>query len=184
MLPFNSGIYHFRKGTPADAELLAEIGWRTFDEAFGVFNKPEDMEAFRPTMYSPELQATELTDPEVEFVIVEVDSETVGYMMLRTGKAPDVIAANKPLHINRLYVVKKWLGRGLGNKMIDFCLEKARQNGHDVIWLTVWERNERAKRFYKKHQFEEVGELDFVLGNDVQRDLYLRREVQGQQNPS
>ncbi len=56
-------------------------------------------------------------------------------------------------------------------------LERAAQNGHDVVWLTVWESNDRAIRFYQKYGFKEAGELTFVLGQDVQRDLYMQREV-------
>jgi ribosomal protein S18 acetylase RimI-like enzyme len=44
-----------------------------------------------------------------------------------------------------------------------------------VVWLDVWERNTRAISFYERWGFVVVGEQDFVLGDDVQRDLLMAR---------
>lgn len=169
--------YTFRAGTTADAILLARLGWQTFNETFAAYNKPEDMEAFHETMYSPALQAAELADPATEFVIVEVAGEAIAYLKLNTGTAPAAILAKNPLQINRLYISKLWMGKGLGDQLMQLSIEKAKQKGHDIVWLTVWEHNERAMRFYQKYGFREVGELEFILGHDVQRDLYMQREV-------
>ncbi|AKD05593.1 hypothetical protein PKOR_08225 [Pontibacter korlensis] len=172
-----SNTFHFRTGTAGDAELLADLGWCTFKEAFAEYNNPDDMVAFKPTMYSAELQAAELADPDTEFLIVEVDKEAIAYVKLNKGEAPEAVVANKALQISRLYITRAWLGHGLGDQLMQWCLEKARSEGYDIVWLTVWERNERAKRFYNKYGFKEMGELDFILGQDVQRDLYMQVEV-------
>ncbi len=174
-LPSNQ--FTFRRGTAADARLLADLGWRTFDETFAAYNRPEDMAAFKPTMYTPELQAAELADPDTEFLIVEAEGEAVAYVKWNTAAAPTGISGKKPFQISRLYLLQAWTGRGLGDTLMKMSLERAQQKGHDVVWLTVWESNERAIRFYQKYGFRESGELTFVLGEDVQRDLYMQREV-------
>ena len=51
--------------------------------------------------------------------------------------------------------------------------------GYETIWLGVWERNERAIRFYEKWGFREAGTHDFILGNDVQNDLIMEYSVKG-----
>ncbi|MCC9137030.1 GNAT family N-acetyltransferase [Pontibacter silvestris] len=174
--PF-SDTFRFRNGTPVDAELLTDLGWVTFDETFAAYNKPEDMAAFRPTMYSAELQAAELADPETEFIIAEVEGKAVAYIKLTAGNAPETITAKNPLQISRLYLLQQWTGKGLGDMLMQLSLNIAQQHNHDVVWLTVWEHNTRAYRFYQKYGFREVGELEFILGQDVQRDLYMQREI-------
>ncbi|GHA69514.1 GNAT family N-acetyltransferase [Pontibacter akesuensis] len=173
----DSTTFHFRAGTAADAALLADLGWRTFEETFSESNDPADMAAFKYTMYSPALQAAELADPETEFVLVEASGEAIAYMKLYKGEAPMEIKGNKPLQVSRLYIAAAWLGRGLGDQLMQKALAKAATEGFDVVWLTVWEHNERAKRFYHKYGFREMGELEFILGQDVQRDLYMQLEV-------
>lgn len=170
-------MFSFRFGTSQDANLLADLGWRTFEEAFGADNSPEDMAAFRPTMYSPELQAAELADPATDFILAEAAGEAVGYLKLNHKPAPPAIQAHRPLQIDRLYIASAWTGRGLGDQLMQLSLQRAQQHQHDVVWLTVWEHNSRAIRFYQKYGFREVGELAFILGQDVQRDLYMQRDV-------
>ncbi|MGV3539458.1 MAG: GNAT family N-acetyltransferase [Rufibacter sp.] len=172
-----STFFTFRSATGADAHLLADLGWRTFEEAFAPYNTPEDMEAFRPTMYAPARQAAELVDPNIEFLIAEAEGKAVAYVKWSTAPAPAEIKGRKPFQISRLYLLNAWTGRGLGDQLMQKSLEKAKTDGHDVVWLTVWESNERAIRFYQKYGFEEAGELTFVLGQDVQRDLYMQRGV-------
>jgi ribosomal protein S18 acetylase RimI-like enzyme len=53
----------------------------------------------------------------------------------------------------------------------------ARRDGHDEVWLAVWEHNARAIRFYEKHGFTQVGEQPFTLGRDVQTDWLMSRSV-------
>jgi ribosomal protein S18 acetylase RimI-like enzyme len=50
--------------------------------------------------------------------------------------------------------------------------------GSGELWLGVWERNLRALAFYRKWRFDVVGEQIFELGDDPQRDLTMRRDVQ------
>jgi ribosomal protein S18 acetylase RimI-like enzyme len=54
---------------------------------------------------------------------------------------------------------------------------EAARRGAMVVWLSVWERNERAKAFYRKCGFAEVGDKVFVLGTDRQRDRVMARRL-------
>jgi ribosomal protein S18 acetylase RimI-like enzyme len=46
-----------------------------------------------------------------------------------------------------------------------------------VLWLAVWEINERAIAFYEKHRFREVGRQGFPIGSEIQTDLVLARPL-------
>jgi hypothetical protein len=43
------------------------------------------------------------------------------------------------------------------------------------LWLGGWERNERAKAFYLKTGFKDVGSHLFMVGTDPQTDRILVR---------
>ena len=53
-----------RRANVDDADLLAELGARTFSETFAANNTPEDMTAYLASSFSPEKQAEELADPD------------------------------------------------------------------------------------------------------------------------
>lgn len=49
-------------------------------------------------------------------------------------------------------------------------VEEARERGAPSLFLTVFDHNERAKRFYTRHGFAEVGHCEFRLGDRLYDD--------------
>lgn len=174
----NPGDIAVRIATLGDAELLAELGARTFFDAFAADNTEADMSAYLVGAFSAGIQATELADPETAFLVATSDEGPVGYARLRTGRGPACVAGESPVEIVRFYSDTLWIGRGVGNALMGACLDNAESLGCDVVWLDVWERNPRAIRFYERWGFAAVGKQDFVLGDDVQHDLLMARTLE------
>ncbi|HEY0101628.1 MAG TPA: GNAT family N-acetyltransferase [Pyrinomonadaceae bacterium] len=172
----NSNLY-IRYARIEDASLLAELGAQTFAETFTDDNSPADMAAYLADSFSLEKLKTELTDPLSIFFIAEVDAHAAGYAKLHSGKALESVEGQNPIELVRLYVSRKWLGRRVGQALMQRCIDEARGKGFQTIWLGVWERNSRALAFYRKWNFREVGEHIFQLGSDPQRDILMQRAI-------
>jgi ribosomal protein S18 acetylase RimI-like enzyme len=166
-----------RRANASDADLLAELGARTFSETFAADNTSQDMAAYIAASFNHEQQTAELADSASIFLIAEVVGRPAGYARLHAGKPPDSVTGAKPLELVRLYVSTEWLGRGIGAALMQACIDEARRAGYETIWLGVWERNARAQAFYHKWNFRPVGEHVFQLGSDLQRDILMEREV-------
>lgn len=166
-----------RRANSVDAGLLAELGARTFEEAFAADNNAEDMAAYLVASFSVEQMAEELADAASAFFIAEVEGRAAGYAKLHAGEAAAGVEGSKPVELVRLYVLREWLGRGVGEALMRACVDEARRVGYETIWLGVWERNGRAQAFYRKWDFREVGKHVFQLGSDAQRDILMARAV-------
>lgn len=166
-----------RKATISDAKQLAQLAERTFRETFAAMNTPEDMELHAQSSYSEEIQASEISNPQMVTFLSEDNHRLVGFAQLKRGNAPSCVLAQSPGEIQRLYVVEDWHGKGVAQDLMKACLEELQGQGADVVWLGVWERNPRAISFYQKFGFVEVGEHVFPLGSDPQRDLVMARSV-------
>jgi GNAT superfamily N-acetyltransferase len=166
-----------RYATADDATLLAELGARTFYDTFAADNTPENMSAHLTAAFSPAIQAAELADPSVFYLIAEIDGAVVGFAKLQTGEPPAEVRGPSPIEINRFYSVKEWIGHGVGPALMQACLDEAQKRGHETVWLGVWEHNPRAQAFYRKWGFVEVGSHIFPVGDDPQVDLYMKRPI-------
>ena len=164
-----------RRASHADAELLAHLGERTFSETFAHLNTPEDMDAYLSEAFTPARLAEELSDPASIFWLAEVGGEAAGYAKLHAGEAPPCVAGERPVELVRLYVLRKWLGLGVGQALMQACVDEARAQGRRAMWLGVWEHNERAQAFYRRWGFRRVGEHVFQLGSDAQSDWLMER---------
>jgi ribosomal protein S18 acetylase RimI-like enzyme len=166
-----------RRGEPRDAAMLAELGARTFSDTFLAANRPEDIAAFLAATYGTAQQSAELADARNVFLVAEIDGVAVGFAKLHRGTAPSCVEGESPIQIDRLYVTREQLGRGVGEALMGRCIEEARSARHRTMWLGVWERNARAQSFYRRWGFRIVGEHVFVLGSDPQNDLLMAREL-------
>lgn len=166
-------VIKIRRGAGADAALLAELGARTFYDTFAADNTPEDMAAYLASAFTPERLAEELADPLSLFLIAEVEGRAAGYAKLRAGEKPEGVRGPDAIEIERLYVGREWLGRGVGPELMRACLDEARAGGHRSVWLGVWEHNHRARAFYRRFGFRDVGAKTFVVGFDEQTDTVM-----------
>lgn len=166
-----------RRGEALDASLLAELGARTFSDTFAVDNTPEDMADYLASAFSPEQQAAELADSQCLFQIAETGGVAVGYAMLRSGNVLDSVTGNRPIELVRLYVSRECLGRGVGAALMRACLSEAKLRGYKTLWLGVWEHNQRARAFYRRWNFHDVGTHVFQLGEDPQTDIVMQRSI-------
>jgi GNAT superfamily N-acetyltransferase len=165
-----------RQATIEDAKLLTDLSYTTFWDAFAHHprNAPEDLSHYMRQAFSIEQISVELADPSSVFLIASIDGKPAGYAKLIIGSIEDGITAERPVELSRLYSHQEYLGRGVGQNLMDACFERARKHAHDVMWLGVWEFNPRAHRFYEKNGFQVVGKHTFLLGSDPQTDLLMQ----------
>jgi diamine N-acetyltransferase len=166
-----------RSCTLHDAEAIVSLGIRTFRDTFDEMNTPENMMLYLNKTFTLKRIKEEIQEPGSIFFIAEKDGEAIGYARLRIGsEKPEGIEANA-LEIERLYADKKYIGKRVGYMLMNSCLHYAADHNFDAIWLGVWEHNARAIAFYEKWGFEKFGLHVFMLGNDAQTDLLMKKDL-------
>lgn len=166
-----------RAGVATDASGLAELAARTFRETFAADNRPEDIALHTAHAYGTSRQERELVDPDIATLLVEVDGQLAGYAQLRSGLPPACVTGEEPVELWRFYIAQPWQGRGVARALMRRVESEAYRSGGRTLWLGVWERNERAKVFYHKSGFMDVGSHVFMVGTDAQTDRILVRPL-------
>jgi ribosomal protein S18 acetylase RimI-like enzyme len=133
------------------------------------------MDKFMNEQFTRSRLMEEVTAPDNIFIIAEINDEIAGYARMRESAPLPELDDLPSIEIVRIYAVQSGIGRGIGSALMKKCIDIAYEIGKRIIWLGVWEKNERAINFYIKWGFEKFGEHDFVLGNDVQRDWMMKR---------
>ncbi|CAN5198445.1 GNAT family N-acetyltransferase [soil metagenome] len=168
-----------RQAIAVDAKPLTDLAYTTFWDAFAHHpkNAPDDLNHYMRQAFNFKQISAELADENSTFLIAEIDGKPAGYAKMIVGSIEKEITAVRPIELSRLYSHQEYLGKGIGQNLMDACFERARKHGHDIIWLGVWEYNPRAQRFYEKNGFRVVGRHTFQLGSDPQSDLLMQREL-------
>jgi ribosomal protein S18 acetylase RimI-like enzyme len=162
-----------RRGEPKDAAVLADLARTTFYDAFAAANDASDMALHLKRAYGVTQQAAELTDPDMTTLLVEQDGVAIAYAQVRNDHVPECVTGPAPVELWRFYVHRDWHGRGVAPVLMDRVKAEARARGAQTLWLGVWERNDRARAFYAKTGFTDVGEHVFLFGTDRQTDKVM-----------
>jgi ribosomal protein S18 acetylase RimI-like enzyme len=166
-----------RHGGPGDAAALADLAARTFRETFGADTPTEDLALHLANAYGTAQQEQELADPDITTLLVELDGHLAGYAQVRSGITPACVDPDSPVELWRFYIAQPWHGRGAAQTLMKRVELEAWQRGGRTLWLGVWERNGRAKAFYQKCGFTDVGSHQFMVGTDAQTDRILVKSL-------
>lgn len=168
-------ILSYRDGTPDDAAVLDRIFDTSFCDAFGPLYSPEDLDDFLSSFGIADWER-ELQDRQYAFRIAEADGVPVGYAKIGPQKLPLKPAA-PAMMLHQLYLLKDYHGVGLAHGLMDWVLEEARRRRAHELYLTVFIDNHRARRFYERYGFVDVGRYDFMVGKQADEDIVMMKSL-------
>lgn len=165
------------KVTLADIFRLQLISKQTFAETFTEHNTAEDMQFYLDHNLSIDKLSEELREQNSEFYFALVDNNVIAYLKINFGPAQTELKDKSSLEIERIYVLKDFHGKKIGQVLYNKAIEIAKRLNCEYVWLGVWEKNQRAIHFYKKNGFVEFDKHIFKLGNDEQTDIMMRLKL-------
>lgn len=169
--------------TAADLVELAAVAAETFPLACSSSAAAEDIDAFIVATLSASRFGEYLADPD-RVVLTATDADRIiGYTMLirradSSGVDADVPPSVTPrpaVELSKMYVLPDWHGSGAAGLLMQAGIAWAEAGGAGAVWLGVNQGNQRAQRFYRKYDFDTVGERTFRLGANLEDDFVMVR---------
>ncbi len=166
---------HIRRAKIADAALISRLGEVTFFDTFNGTCTDDDMKVFIEDYFNEKQACKELQDANDFYFIAFVDDIAAGYIRIKEEQSDvEVIRSKNGIELKRIYVLKEYHSKKIGAALMKFVLDFAVDKGYELLWLGVWEHNERAIQFYKKFGFEDTGfQHPFPIGNTPQTDNWM-----------
>lgn len=168
---------HIKQATLNSLQQLQDISRQTFSETFSAGNTAENMTRYLEEGFSAEKLTAELNNDASEFYFAVLNNEVIGYLKLNTGQSQTEIKDDKALEIERIYVLKAYQGKKVGQLLYDKAMQVAVERDARYVWLGVWENNLSAIGFYKKHGFVEFDTHIFILGEEEQTDIMMKKNL-------
>jgi GNAT superfamily N-acetyltransferase len=168
----------FRLAEAADSAALGEFMARNFLDAYGHCSTPENVQAAVEEHYGEPAQLRQITDPTRWNLVAMVDGEWAGHAQLHeVTELPEGAGPGPTIELARFYVDTRFHGRSIAQAMMARVKEEARVRGARTIYLSVWQEQPQAIRFYTKEGFRIAGTLIFVVGDDPKDDWLMRFDL-------
>ncbi len=146
------GVVKIREITPGDNKEVA----RLVREVLVELGVPKIGTAYADSTLDDMFAQSRL--PGTAYFVVEEDGKILG----GAGIAPLEQGGEQICELQKMYFSKEARGRGIGSKMMETCLERAREFGYAQCYLETLPYMEAAQRLYKRYGF---GPLDAPMGN-------------------
>ena len=170
---------HIRRAVTDDAKLIAQLSSVTFFDTFTGTCTDEDMQGFIDEYFDEKKIFGELRNSNEFYFIAFLNGIAAGYIRMKEEVSDvEIINRHKAIELKRIYVLKEYHSKKIGAALMNFALDFAAEKNYEMIWLGVWEHNERAKLFYNKFGFINSGVTHpFPIGNTPQTDVWLYRFI-------
>ncbi len=167
-----------RLAAPDDARALSLLGSATMLETYAELVDGPDIVAHCENRHSVAVYAAWLADPSVVIWIAEtIRRNAVGYLVLMPATLPDDAPHPDDLEVQRIYVLSRYHGTGIGHALMTRAVEESARRGARQVVLGVLKRNTRAVAFYRRQGFREVGTRVFQVGSARFDDFVFGKEV-------
>ena len=163
----------YRDAAPGDGPALAAMARVSFTETFGHLYAAHDLATFLAQTFGPAALPAQIGDSAYRIRLAIEDAAIVGFAKI----GPIVFPGEWPpraIELHQLYVLSHRQGGGVGPALMDWALDTARRQGASDMVLSVWTGNERARAFYDRRGFVEVGRYIFRVGDHEDDDRLLR----------
>lgn len=157
---------------------LCAMARESFSDTFGSLYEPQIFSRFLDDTYGPGgSMERDIADPSIQWLVATIGEQPIGYAKVSPLAAPAPAPKPGAMELRQIYVDKRWHGKGVGDALIEWALNTARSKGAPEIYLTVFVHNSRAKRFYSRYGFSEVGHCAFVMGDRIDDDRVWRKAL-------
>lgn len=164
-----------RPCAPGDEQALALVGQATFLEAFAGILDGADVIAHCQRQHDAQLYRDWLALPAMRLWLAEATpgGAPVGYLVLSPASLPLAEPRANDLEIKRIYLLHRFQGQHVGQRLMQAALAQARASGAGRVLLGVYAENHAALAFYARCGFAQLGRRTFRVGRTDYQDVIL-----------
>jgi len=139
-----------------DARCLSEVALKAYSDHY------LDLWCDRGKWYmekyfSVDRLGVELQDRNAAFYLAFYNNSPVGFLKLNLDAPLAGIDLKSGLELERIYLVKETLGKGIGKELVSLTVDIGKKLGKDLIWLKAMDTSDGPISFYQKMGFRIVG---------------------------
>ncbi len=167
-----------RRASVQDARALSLVGSAAMLETYAELVDGPDIVAHCEHRHAVAVYQAWLADPNAVIWVAEtVRRNVIGYLVLTPATLPDDAPHPDDLEVQRIYVLSRYHGTGVGHALISRAIEESAARDARQVVLGVLKRNTRAVAFYRRQGFREIGTRVFQVGSARFDDFVFGREV-------
>lgn len=161
-----------------DIDVLAHLGRQTWAESHGHYiDDKNDLLKYLDKNFSITKTKQDINNPKYRFYLMYVDHLPVGYAKIILNAINDSIPSDNNFRLERIFILNDFIPLKIGQQLLTFVEEKAKELQLDFMWLSVYIKNKRAIRFYERNEFKNLGQLNFIVNGKSYENIVFSKKI-------
>lgn len=172
-----------RVADTADAPCIGVLATQVFLDTYAP-------DGIRPTLarevldhFSTTAITALLRDPATTLVVAEASDHLLGFVHWTRGVTQPLVPAESTAELDRLYVLARFNGQGIGTLLLRHAEARAATQGASAMWLTAWVGNHRALAFYARRGYRDLGATMYRFQDEQYENRVLARTLEAHAAP-
>ena len=171
-------MIRIEKAQIEDLEVIALLGRLTWYESHGPYVEDKnDVTKYLNENFSISKTTDNIKNPDIHYSIIYVDDLPAGYAKIIRNKPQENIESQNSCQLERIFILDEFIPLKIGQKLMSFVEEQAKDLRLDTLWLSVYIKNHRAIRFYQRNDFENVGALNFSVNDKLYENIVFSKKL-------
>ena len=168
-----------REATVADAEFISLLARITFSETFSQLfdDKHELFNYYYKTFSVPKIRAS-LQDDNNLFLLAIHEELPIGYAKLKKSAPSPFIDSKNVSQLQHIYLLQDYMSKRIGQHLINKVFDEVSRLRKDYCWVSVYNGNHRALKFYRGREFSPCGSHQFQIGKQSFDFTVLKKEME------
>lgn len=167
-------IIHFEPLTPANFNRYISIGTKAYNQHYLHLWPNGDSSPYINNSFTREVLKNEERDENTRLFLINLNNECIGILKFTISKEIGLISKENGLYIDKIYIINKACGFGIGTKALTFVLLRAKELQKSLVWLEAMQKGP-ALNFYQKNGFTIYGktEIPFKQAIESEKPMFI-----------
>lgn len=166
-----------REATPSDLFNLAVLKQQVWISTYASDGLMDVYSKYVLSEYSAQAVQQSIADPSKLTLLALQKDCLLGCVVIQLTPMSPTNGFKPGIEISTLYILEKFQKQGIGTKLMDASIDQIKRLNHNMIWLTVYHQNQNAIDFYRRQNFKQIGETDFLLGEEKHKNYILIKNI-------
>lgn len=166
----------YREAHVEDAGQLSVLFKAVYIDTYGLEGVSREFSNFIMKRFHPDEIIRKINSEESKLFLATYDGNPIGALWIELNKEC-VLQDFKSAEINKLYVLRRFHGQGIGHELMRWGEEYLRKQNETNVWLITWQKNPGAIQFYEKENYQIIGTAPFVMEENTYTNVVMTKQL-------
>ena len=167
-------IIHITPITKAEYHIYIEVGTKAYNQHYLHLWPNKNSSPYIESSFTSKVLLEEEINTNTILFLIYKNKQAIGVLKITLNSSLAPYSGQEALLVDKIYLLNKYSGKGIGKKILQFVMLRAKELKKKVVWLDTMQKG-KALDFYLKNGFEIHSEIEIPFSKVIpeEKPMYI-----------